>query len=97
MRKWVQEDWAFDLEVIRGEAEHCRLGLEKGDHFHFEYGCPEGFCLKTAALLYAYCETARCGGDFRLRGCKAQDEIEFSCADSCIGFRLKARYIGTKQ
>ena len=37
MNKWIVEDWAFNVEVIEGEADNCRLGLEKGDTFHFEY------------------------------------------------------------
>ena len=44
MNKWIIEDWAFDVEVICGEAKNCRLGLEKGDLFHFEYETPQGFC-----------------------------------------------------
>ena len=41
MNKWIVEDWAFDIEVIEGDATNCRLGLEKGDKFHFEYECPQ--------------------------------------------------------
>ena len=37
MNKWIVEDWAFDVEITKGEARSCRLGLEKGDKFHFEY------------------------------------------------------------
>lgn len=44
MKKWIVEDWAFDVEVIDGEAKNCRLGLEKGDVFHFEYETPQSFC-----------------------------------------------------
>ena len=36
MNKWVMEDWAFEVETICGESKDCRLGLEKGDIFHFE-------------------------------------------------------------
>lgn len=31
MRKWVVEDWQFELTAFEGKAAHCRLGLEKGD------------------------------------------------------------------
>ena len=35
MKKWVVEDWGFELIAIEGKASHCRLGLEKGDKFTF--------------------------------------------------------------
>ena len=35
MKKWVVEDWEFELTAIEGKASHCRLGLEKGDKFTF--------------------------------------------------------------
>ncbi|MDO4740371.1 MAG: TIGR04076 family protein [Eubacteriales bacterium] len=94
MRKWIDEDWEFTIEVVKGKAEECRLGLEQGDVFRCEYGCPEGFCMKTAPVLYAYCEVVRCGGDLRLRGGKEQGEIEFPCADGPVTFRLRARRKG---
>lgn len=33
MNRWIVEDWAFDVEVIDGEAKNCRLGLEKETFF----------------------------------------------------------------
>ena len=33
MRKWVVEDWKFELTAIEGKAGNCRLGIEKGDAF----------------------------------------------------------------
>ncbi len=51
MNKWIVEDWAFDVEVIDGEAKNCRLGLEKGDVFHFEYETPQGFCPRAIAEI----------------------------------------------
>ena len=44
MKKWVVEDWEFELTAIEGKAAHCRLGLEKGDIFTFAYECPAGMC-----------------------------------------------------
>ena len=90
MKQWLQEDWKFELEVVRAEAKECRLGLETGDVFRCEYGCPEGFCMKTVPVLYTYCEIVRCGGDLRLRGSDDERQIEFPCADGPVVFRLKA-------
>lgn len=42
MKKWVNEDWGFELSVVKGNAGHCRLGLEQGDRFAFSYECPAG-------------------------------------------------------
>ena len=91
MKQWIKEDWEFEIEVIKGTAGECRLGLEKGDAFRCAYGCPDGFCMKTAALLYTYCEIVRCGGDLRLRGSDRPDQIEFPCADGPVLFRMKAK------
>lgn len=30
MKKWLAEDWQFELTVTEGKAEHCRLRIEKG-------------------------------------------------------------------
>ena len=90
MKKWIEEDWEFEIKVVKGKAEECRLGLEQGDLFRCGYGCPGGFCPKTASLLYTYCEIVRCGGDLRLRGSKEKLEIDFPCADGPVVFRLRA-------
>lgn len=45
MNQWIVEDWAFDVEVIDGDAKKCRLGIEKGDQFYFEYGTLKTFVL----------------------------------------------------
>ena len=37
MKKWMAEDWEFELVVTRGMARDCRLGLETGDTFLFKY------------------------------------------------------------
>ena len=37
MKKWVTEEWQFELTAIEGKAGHCRLGIEKGDKFVFSY------------------------------------------------------------
>ena len=90
MKKWLKEDWTFEITVVEGEARRCRMGMEKGDVFHCSYDCPAGFCPKTMAQLHTLCEIVRCGGDLRLRGSSERDSIEFWCADHVIRFRLKA-------
>ena len=70
MNKWIIEDWGFDVEIIDGEAKHCRLGLEKGDKFHFAYGTPQNFCPCALAEIFTWCEVIRFGGNFTYRGAK---------------------------
>ena len=93
MRKWIVEDWAFELTVTEGQAEHCRLGLEKGDRFSFEYGCPADFCPRAMIEVFTWCEVIRCGGDFTARGSKEKYALEFPCPCSCLTFRLEAKPI----
>ena len=93
MNKWVTEDWEFDITITRGKAGHCRLGLEEGDKFIFQYETPAGFCPKSMGNLYTWCEVIRCGGDFTLRGCKDKYAMDLACADGCIHYRLTARPI----
>ena len=90
MKKWVTEDWEFELTATDGKAGHCRLGLEKGDKFVFRYECPDGICPKIMSQLYTWCEVIRCGGDFTYRGEKEKYEMGMSCPDGCIYFHLKA-------
>ena len=90
MRKWCTEDWEFELTATDGKAEHCRLGLEKGDKFVFQYECPSRMCPKTMIQVYTWCEVIRCGGDFTYRGNKEKYEMDIPCADHCISFHLKA-------
>lgn len=88
MRKAIVEDWSFAVEVL--EAGPCRVGLEPGDRFVCRYDCPGGFCPKTMGLLHTLCEVARAGGDYRLLGGRAKEEIDFVCADGVVRFRLTA-------
>jgi len=89
----MAEDWEFDVLVISGEARHCRLGLEEGDRFTFQYECPGGFCPKAMIELYTWCEVVRCGGDFTHRGCKEKYEMELPCPCHSVHFRLMAKPI----
>jgi uncharacterized repeat protein (TIGR04076 family) len=64
MQKWIVEDWEFELTATEGKAGHCRLGLEKGDRFVFQYGCPAGICPRVMTQLYTWREVLTYGGDF---------------------------------
>lgn len=93
MKRWVVEDWEFELTVIDGEAGNCRLGLEKGDKFVFSYECPAGMCPRVMTELFTWCEMIRCGGDFTHRGEKEKYEMDLHCPCRCILFHLKANPI----
>ena len=93
MKKWIEEDWKFEITVTKGCAKHCRLGFEEGDVFTCEYAVPDGFCPKTMPVLHTLCEIVRCGGNYRLRGSEQDFEIDFPCADGPIEFHLKATHI----
>ena len=88
--KWVVEDWGFDVEIIDGEAKNRRLGLEKGEKIHFEYGTPQNFCSRALAEIFTWCEEIRCGGNFTQRGAKEKYAIEIPCPCHCLHFRLIA-------
>lgn len=46
MKKWVVEDWKFELTAIDERAECCRLGIEKGDKFVFYMNARQVFALE---------------------------------------------------
>lgn len=91
MHPWIREDWEFTLAVLHGEARSCRIGLEAGDAFTFQYALPAGLCPKTVLQLHTLCEIVRCGGDFTHRGSPDPYSIEFPCADGVLAFQLTAR------
>ena len=97
MRKWIVEDWAFEITVMGGEASQCRLGLEKGDRFAFEYGCPADFCPRAMIEIFTWCEVIRCGGDFTARGCREKYVMDMKCPCQCMALRLEARPINRKE
>ncbi len=90
MRKWITEDWQFELVATDGKAADCRLGIEVGDRFVFEYGCPEGICPRVMGELFTWCEVIRCGGDFTYRGARERYELDVVCPCNSIKFHLKA-------
>ena len=87
MNKWILEDWAFTVEVVDGNAKNCRLGLETGDTFCFEYETPQSFCPPALSEILTWCEVSRCGGYFTCRGAKEKYEIEIPCPCHCLQFR----------
>ena len=93
MRKWIIEDWEFEITVINGRSQDCRLGFETNDKFVCQYEVPSDFCPKTISILYTLCEIIRCGGTFKAKGSKKDYEIDFPCADGCIIFHLTAKPI----
>ena len=93
MQKWCAEDWEFELTILEGIARGCRLGLEEGDKFVFQYDTPAGFCPRTMMQVYTWCEVIRCGGDFTKRGCKEKYEMDFWCPCRCERFKLIAKPI----
>lgn len=78
MKKWYDEEYEFQVEVIghlRGDhTEHlCRNGEEIGDTYRCTYGCPVnadgyGICSKTMMTLYPLMEAVRSGGDMKISG-----------------------------
>lgn len=93
MKKWIVEDWEFELTAIEGKASNCRLGIEKGDKFVFSYECPAGMCPRVMSEIYTWCEVIRCGGDFTFRGEKNKYEMDLICPCKSISFHLKAKPI----
>ena len=90
MKRWVVEDWSFEMNAVDGKAADCRLGIEKGDKFVFSYECPAGMCPRVMTELFTWCEVIRCGGDFTYRGFTQKYEMEFPCPCGSIRFHLKA-------
>ena len=93
MKKWIAEDWEFELAVIEGKARHCRIGLEEGDKFIFQYSCPADICPRVMIELYTLCEVIRCGGDLTYKGCEKKYETDMRCPCQCIKFHLTAKPI----
>ena len=93
MQKWMAEDWEFELTVIEGKARHCRIGLEKGDKFIFQYACPADICPRVMIELYPLCMVISCGGDWTYRGCEKKYEMDMKCPCQCITFNLIAKPI----
>ena len=89
----MDEDWEFEIAVTDGEAHDCRLGIEMGDTFIFQYGSPDGICPRIMAEAFVWCEVVRCGGDFTHRGTSEKYAMELRCPCGSIGYRLTAHPI----
>ena len=99
MKRWYQEDWSFNIEVLRvgkaNRAEECRLGLEPGDTFECTFETPAGFCPTSFIKIFPAMETVRCEGDLRNLGSQAPTEINFVCPDGAVMFKLTGKKIVT--
>ena len=91
MKRWMAEDWEFEVTIAEGEAKNCRLGLEKGDRFVFRYECPADFCPRAMIEIFTWCEVIRCGGDFTYRGSRNKYEMDLECPCRSLSMHLKAR------
>jgi len=101
MKKFITENFRFTITVIDhfkdGKRLHCRNGHEIGDTYECEYGCPMptnecgGFCSKTVMNLYRLKEVVYAGGDLRLLGFPNNCDIEFSCPDGAVWFRMQIK------
>ncbi len=83
--------------MVEGAARKCRISLETGDHFSFEYATPACFCPRAMADLHTWCEGIRCGGDFTARGSKEPYAMEVMCPCGCIKLRLEARPVNREE
>ena len=104
MKKWREEEYAFEVEVIGylegGHPErYCRNGEEIGDRYTCTYGCPVngegcGICSKTMMMLYPLMEAVRSGGDLENLGGDGKYSKVIVCPDGCVMFRLTAKPLG---
>ena len=94
MKKWYDEEYEFQVEVIgylRGDhTEHlCRNGEEIGDTYRCTYGCPVnadgyGICSKSMITLYPLMEAVRSGGDLENLGGDGKYSKTIVCPDGCV-------------
>jgi uncharacterized repeat protein (TIGR04076 family) len=99
MKKFITENFSFTITVTDhakdGKPLHCRNGHEIGDTYACEYGCPMpvngcgGFCSKTMMNLYRLKEVIYANGDLRILGFPNNHDIEFSCPDGAVWFRMQ--------
>lgn len=104
MKKWYDEEYAFQIEVtgfLRGDHTegYCRNGEEIGDTYTCTYGCPvnqdgHGICSKTMMMLYPLMEAVRSGGDLGNLGGGDRYSKDIVCPDGCVLFRLTAKKRG---
>ena len=95
MKKGYPEHYKFKITVMsvgdNGNPQHCRNGHEVGDTYECSYGCPGGFCSKTASRLFTIQEAVRSGGDLRLLIAGAEKHsCKIPCADHVVTFKVEA-------
>lgn len=61
MNQWYNEEYSFKITVLsikpdNSPLNNCRNGLEVGDVFNCEYGCPDRFCPKSMLKLFPLME-----------------------------------------
>lgn len=106
MKKWLDEEYGFDIEVtgfLRGTGPEgcCRNGEEIGDRYSCTYGCPVngqgyGICSKVMMMLFPIMEAVRSGGSLERIGGSGHYQKDIVCPDGCVIFRLTARKLGGK-
>ena len=101
MKKWLDEEYEFEVEVTgypRGDKPEglCRNGEEIGDKYSCTYGCPVnregyGICSKTMMMPYPLMEAIGSGGDLRNVGGSDKHVNDIVCPDGCVMFRPRAK------
>lgn len=89
MKLVYKEDYSFKIIVLSlspdNSPKRCRLGLEVGDVFEFEYGCPGGFCPESLVVVLPLISMVRDGNENLI-----YPHNEFCCPDGVVTFRLEA-------
>jgi uncharacterized repeat protein (TIGR04076 family) len=65
MKKNFSEEDEFTISVLKADTEKCRMGLEVGDTFTFEFGTPADLCGDVYFHIYPILHTLRGGGDMK--------------------------------
>lgn len=106
MKKWYNEEYEFEIEVVgflRGEETqgYCRNGEEIGDKYKCTYGCPvnaegQGICSKTMMIMFPAMEAVRSDGDLENIGGESKYSKVIVCPDGCVIFKLTATKTGNE-
>ena len=106
MKKWYDEEYEFEVEVIRflhGDCteRYCRNGEEVGDVYACTYGCPvnqdgHGICSKVMMVMFPVMEAVRSGGDLENIGGNDRYSKNIVCPDGCVEFKLTAKKLGNE-
>lgn len=106
MKKWYDEEYEWEIEVIgfrHGDCPegYCRNGEEIGDKYTCTYGCPvnregQGICSKVMMVMFPVMEAVRSGGDLENIGGNGKYSKDIVCPDGCVIFRLSAKKLGNE-